>query len=157
MRRISRISGISALIVVLFLSAVWANLAIAYQLPGSAAVRIGACLILSLVTLAALVAVVRRRDWRAVLVYAAVFALVLAWSGSISASNDKDWAADVMHGITGSVDGDRLSVRNVRNFNWRTEADYIERWEQRTYDLSQLRSLDLFLVYWMGPSIAHTI
>src|SRR5262249_27592187 len=28
---------------------------------------------------------------------------------------------------------------------------------QRTYDLSKLRSLDLFLVYWMGPSIAHTI
>jgi hypothetical protein len=146
-----------ASIVVLFLSAVWANLAIAYQLPGSAPVRIGACLILNLIALAALVAVVRRRYWRAVLVYAAAFALVLAWSGSISASNDKNWAADVVHGITGSVDGDRLSVRNVRNFRWRTEADYIERWEQRTYDLSQLRSLDLFLVYWMGPSIAHTI
>jgi len=146
-----------ASIVVLFLSAVWANLAIAYQLPGSAPVRIGACLILNLIALAALVAVVRRRYWRAVLVYAAVFALVLGWSGSISASNDKNWATDVVHGITGSVDGDRLSVRNVRNFSWRTEADYIERWEQRTYDLSQLRSLDLFLVYWMGPSIAHTI
>ena len=97
MRRISRISGISALIVVLFLSAVWANLAIAYQFPGSAAVRIGACLILSLIALAALVAVVRRRYWRAVLVYAAVFVLVLAWSGSISASNDKNWATDVVH------------------------------------------------------------
>src|SRR5215831_8003151 len=36
-------------------------------------------------------------------------------------------------------------------------TDYNERWEERTYDLSQLRSLDLFLVYWMGPSIAHTI
>jgi len=157
MRRILIIGGIGALIVVLFLSAVWANLVIAYQLPGSAAVRIGACLILSSIALAALVAVVRRRYWRAVLVYAAVFALVLAWSGSISASNDKNWAADVAHGITGSVDDDRLSVRNVRNFSWRTEADYTERWEQRTYDLSQLRSLDLFLVYWMGPSIAHTI
>ena len=111
----------------------------------------------SRIAVAALVAVVQHRYWRAVLVYAAVFALVLAWSGSISASNDKNWAADVAHGITGSVDDDRLSVRNVRNFSWHTETDYIERWEQRTYDLSQLRSLDLFLVYWMGPSIAHTI
>src|SRR5205814_9599848 len=51
----------------------------------------------------------------------------------------------------------RLSAQNVRNFVWDSEADYSERWEQRTYDLSQLRSLDLFLVYWMGPSIAHTI
>jgi len=92
-----------------------------------------------------------------VLIYAVALALLLAWSGSISASNDKNWAADVVHGITGIVDGDRLSVRNVRNFSWRTEAEYSERWEQRTYDLSKLRSLDLFLVYWTGPSIAHTI
>jgi hypothetical protein len=136
---------------------VWANLAIGYQLPGSAAVRIGACLVLNLLALAALVAIVRRSHWRAVLIYAAAYALLLAWSGSISASNDKDWAADVVHGITGIVDGDRLSVRNLRNFSWHTEADYITRWEDRTYDLSKLRSLDLFLVYWMGPSIAHTI
>jgi hypothetical protein len=157
MRRILRIVGTGALAVFLFLSAVWANLAIAYQLPGSAAVRIGACLVLNLIALAALVAIVRRKHWRAVLVYAAAYALLLAWSGSISASNDRNWAADVVHSITGIVDGDRLSVSNVRNFSWRTETDYTEGWEQRTYDLSKLRSLDLFLVYWMGPSIAHTI
>jgi hypothetical protein len=157
MRRGSRIVGTGAFAVALVLSAIWANLAIAYQLPGPAIVRIGAYLALDLIALAALVAVLQRRYWRAVFVYAAVFALVLAWSGSISASNDKNWAADVVHGITGGVDGDRLSARDVRNFSWRTEADYTERWEQRTYDLSKLRSLDLFLVYWMGPSIAHTI
>src|SRR6201993_709332 len=100
---------------------------------------------------------VRRKHWRAVLVYAAAYALLLAWSGSISASNDKNWAADVVHGITGIVDGHRLSVNNVRNFSWRTEAEYTPAWEERTYDLSQLRALDLFLIYWMGPSIAHTI
>ena len=157
MRRILRIVGTGALVVFLFLSVVWANLVIAYQLPGSAAVRIGACLVLNLIALAALVAIVRRKHWRAVLVYAAAYALLLAWSGSISASNTKNWAADVVHGITGTLDGDRLSVRNVRNFSWRTEADYSAGWEERTYDLSQLRSLDLFLIYWMGPSIAHTI
>ena len=157
MGRILRIAGTGAFIVSLLLSAGWANLAIAYQLPGYAAVRIGACLILNLIALAALVAVVRHRHWRAVLIYAVALALLLAWSGSISASNDKNWAADVVHGITGIVDGDRLSVRNVRNFSWRTEAEYSERWEQRTYDLSKLRSLDLFFVYWTGPSIAHTI
>ena len=157
MGRILRIAGTGAFIVSLLLSAGWANLAIAYQLPGYAPVRIGACLILNLIALAALVAVVRHRHWRAVLIYAVALALLLAWSGSISASNDKNWAADVVHGITGIVDGDRLSVRNVRNFSWRTEAEYSERWEQRTYDLSKLRSLDLFFVYWTGPSIAHTI
>jgi hypothetical protein len=138
---------------------IWANLAIAYQVSGSAGLRAGACLVLNFIALAALVAIILRSRWRwrFVLVYAVAYAIFLAWSGSISATNNKNWAADVAHGITGIVEGDRLSVRNVRNFSWRSEADYTERWEQRTYDLSKLRSLDLFLVYWMGPSIAHTI
>ena len=128
-------------------------------MPGSAVARIGACLVLNLIALAALLAVLRgrRTRWRAVLIYAVAYAIFLGWSSAISASNDKNWAADVAHGITGTVDGGRLSVRNLHNFNWRTDADYTEHWEERTYDLSRLRSLDLFLVYWMGPSIAHTI
>jgi len=159
MRRVLRIVGNGIIALVLVLSAVWTNLAIAYQLPEAAGVRIGACLALDVIALTALLAVVlcRRIRWRAVLIYAVAYAIFLGWSISISASNDKNWAADVVHGITGTINGDRLSVRNLRNFGWRTEADFTQRWEQRTYDLSKLRSLDLFLVYWMGPSIAHTI
>jgi hypothetical protein len=156
-RRISRIVGTGALIICLVLSAVWANLAIAYQSHGSELARIGACLVLDLIAVAALAVVILRKHQQALLIYAPAYAIFLAWSGSISASNDKNWAADVAHGITGKVDGDQLSVRDVRNFSWRTETDYTERWEQRTYDLSKLLSVDLFLGYWMGPAIAHTI
>jgi len=157
MRRILRAGATAVLALSLIFSAGWANLALAYQLPGSAGVRIGACLALDALALAALVGFVLRRRWRAVVVYTVAYAIFLGWSASITTSNDKNWAADVAHGITGTIDGDRLSASNVRNFTWRSEADYSERWEQRTYDLSKLRSLDLFLVYWMGPSIAHTI
>jgi hypothetical protein len=156
MRTILRTSLFALCIV---LSAVWANLATAYQLPGSSALRIGACLALNVIALVALTGIVLRwpRRWLSVLIYAVGYAIFLAWSGSIRASNDKNWAADVAHTVTGKVDGDRLSIENVRNFSWRSEANYTERWEQRTYDLSKLQSLDLFLGYWMGPAIAHTI
>src|SRR5215472_16830128 len=109
-------TGLPALLLVL--SAVWANLAIAYQLPGSSALRIGICLALNMITPAELVGVVLRRHWRwrFVLIYAVAYAIFLAWSGSISASNNKNWASDVAHGITGIVEGDRLAVGNVRNF-----------------------------------------
>ena len=157
MRRALRAGATGLLALSLILSAAWANLAITYQLPGAAGLRIGACLALDVIALAALVGLASRRRWRAVVVYAVAYAIFLGWSASIKASNDKNWAADVAHGITGTIDGDRLSASNVRNFNWRTEADYTERWERRTYDLSKLRSLDLFLGYWMGPTIAHTI
>jgi len=159
MRRVLRIVRISLLALVLVLSAVWANLAIAYQMPESAGVRIAACLALNMIALVALGGIVLSwpRRWPSVLIYAVAYAIFLAWSSSISASNDKNWAPDVAHGITGTIHGDRLSANDVRNFTWRSETDYSERWEHRTYDLSKLRSLDLFLVYWMGPSIAHTI
>ena len=157
MRRALRAGATGLLALSLILSAAWANLAIAYQLPGAAGLRIGACLALDVIALAALVGLASRRRWRAVVVYAVAYAIFLGWSASISASNDKNWPADVAHGITGTIDGDRLSASNVRNFSWRSEADYTERWEQRTYDLSELRSLDLYLGYWMGPAIAHTI
>ena len=156
-RRVLGIFGTGALISCLFLSAVWANLAIAYQLPQSTGVRIAASLALDFIALAALVAIIRRRHWRAVLIYAVAYTIFLTWSASIRATNDKNWAADVAHGTTGVIDGDQLSVRHVRNFRWHTETDYTESWEQRTYDLSRLQSLDLFLGYWMGPAIAHTI
>ena len=139
-RRVLGIFGTGALISCLFLSAVWANLAIAYQLPQSTGVRIGACLVLNSIALAALVAIISRRHWRAVFIYAVAYAILLAWSASIRATNDKNWATEVAHGVTGVIDGDQLSVRDVRNFSWRTEADYTEH-----------------LVYWMGPAIAHTI
>jgi hypothetical protein len=156
-RRVLRIGGTFLLIVVILASAAWANLAISYQLPGPPAIRIGACLVFNVVALGAVTGFVLRRYSRAVVVYAAVYAALLVWWASINPSNDRDWAAAVAHGVTGSLDGDRLSVQKVRNFSWHNEADFAERWEQRTYDLSKLQSLDLYLVYWMGPSIAHTI
>jgi len=157
MRRVFRAGATGLFVLSLFLSAAWANLALAYQMPGSSGLRIAAFLALDVIAFAALAGVVLRGRWRPVLIYAVAYAIFLAWSGSIRASNDKNWAADVARGITGIVDGDRLSVRNVRNFSWPSVADYTENWEQRTYDLAKLRWLDLFLVYWMGPSIAHTI
>jgi hypothetical protein len=50
-----------------------------------------------------------------------------------------------------------MIVRNVRNADYRSETDYTVRLEDRDMDLSRIRSLDLFLIYWGSPLIAHTI
>jgi len=54
-------------------------------------------------------------------------------------------------------DGDRITIENVRTNEYRSETDYTPRYETRRYDLKALRSVDLFLVYWGSPLIAHTI
>jgi hypothetical protein len=156
-RRLLRLGGITLLIIIVLLSAAWASLAIRYRLPGSTAIRVGTCVLLDAVAIAAMIGVIRHQHRRALLVYAAAYTVLLVWWTSIHPSNEKDWASDVAHGVTGSLDGDRLSVQNVRNFSWRSETEFTARWEQRAYDLSTLQSIDLYLVYWMGPAIAHTI
>ena len=54
-----------------------------------------------------------------------------------------------------TIDGDRVTVRNIRNFDYRTETDFTPAYYDRTFDLRQLDRVDLVAVYWMGPAIAH--
>ena len=94
---------------------------------------------------------------RALLGLALLFAGVLAWWLSLEASNERDWLPDVARLPRATIEGDRVTIENVRNFEYRSEEEYTERWEQRSYDLSRLRGVDLFLSYWGSPWIAHTI
>jgi hypothetical protein len=90
----------------------------------------------------------------AALVFAA---LGLAWWHARRPSNTRDWQRDVARMAAAEIRGERVTVRNVRNFHYRSRTDYDERWEERTYDLGQLDGLDIFFIYWGAPLIAHTI
>lgn len=94
---------------------------------------------------------------RAMLVCAAGVAIVLSWWLSLAPSNDRDWQPDVARPAVATIDGDELTIRNVRNFHYRSETDYDVRWEERTYDLSKLEGADFVLSKWGSPWIAHTI
>ena len=86
-----------------------------------------------------------------------VAALAVGWWMGLRPSNDRDWRRDVARLATAQVDGERVVVKNVRNFRYRTVDDFDERWEERTYDLSLLEGLDVFFIDW-GPRLYnHTI
>jgi hypothetical protein len=91
--------------------------------------------------------------------FAALLALaaVVAWWLAIPPSNDRDWSPDVSRLPRAAIAGNRVTIENVRNFDYRTETEYTERWETRTYDLDHLRGVDLFLSFWGPTLIAHTI
>ena len=82
---------------------------------------------------------------------------VLAWWHSIAPSNDRDWQPDVARLPRAHINGDRIAIENVRNFDYRTQSDFTEHWETRSYDLRMLVGADMFLSYWGSPVIAHTI
>ena len=80
--------------------------------------------------------------------FAAAVAVLLVWWSTIRPSNDRTWLADVARPPHGELSGDRLTIHDLRNFDYRSETDFTERWETRTYDLSGLDRLDFFLSYW---------
>lgn len=83
--------------------------------------------------------------------------MVLVWWLFIAPSNDRDWQTDVAQLASADISGSQVTIRNVRNFNYRTTTDYDENWETRTYDLDQVLGFDLFISKWGPKNIAHTI
>jgi len=98
-----------------------------------------------------------RSPWNGAVGVVVAVGLVLAWWIGIEARNDRPWQPDVAELPTAEITGDLLTIRNVRNFTYRSETEYTPRWETRTYDLAGIQGLDLFVSYWGPRAIAHTI
>jgi hypothetical protein len=139
----------------LFAVALWWSLALYFRLELSApwpAIAAGVW-----VAAAAAVLVFVRPFRVGALVVMAGFGLLALWWGTLRPSNDRDWAPEYANAPWGELDGDQLTLHNVRNFDYRSETDFTPRWETRTFDLSQITGLDMFISYWGSPWIAHTI
>lgn len=102
------------------------------------------------------IAYARRNDRRALAALALPFAAILTWFILIAPSNDRVWSPEMAQLLTYTRDGDTITVKNVRNFNWTGPDKADEKWETRTYALSNLKSVDVLSLYWKGPRIAHT-
>jgi hypothetical protein len=145
-----------ALALVLF--AAWAGGALYFRAPfpppGNAALALG----LAGLLLACGWALLRRRAKPAiVLVSVAASAAFAGWYATIHPSDSLNWAPDVARRSLVHLEGDVIRVKNLRDFDWQGENHGIARWEDRNYALSQLQTLDIFLSYWSGPTIAHLI
>jgi hypothetical protein len=89
--------------------------------------------------------------------YLAVFVLLLIWFFSLRPSNDRVWAPEVAVLATATVNGHFVEIKNVRNFDYRTETDFTPRYYDKTYDLDKLQSVDLVLSTWGIPGVAHVL
>lgn len=80
---------------------------------------------------------------------------VLLWWLQILPSNDRNWAPEYTRLASVARDGDRVTIRNVRSFTYRSEADYTPAYYDAAYDLGTLDTVDLVTSYWAGEGIAH--
>ncbi|MBK1790773.1 DUF4105 domain-containing protein [Persicirhabdus sediminis] len=87
----------------------------------------------------------------------AFFVLILSWWLTLKPSNDLDWMVDFRNISYAEMDGDKVTIHNVRDFDYRTDKDFDENWIQREVHLSNFKGADISMTYWGPTLICHTM
>lgn len=145
------ISGVYALCKVVLIA--WAALAIYYSnLPWSE-LR----LVLAIAFSAFAIWGVWLSRWRYMPAAVTVLFLgVVVWWLSIAPSHDRNWRPEVAVMPRAVIDGDRVRLTGVRDFDYRTRHDFTVRYEEREVSLSHLVALDFYVSYFMEGPVGHT-
>ena len=157
MRKFLRVSLFTVVILTLAILTAWAALALWYRLPFGTPLRAGVSGVFALLGFAVCAALFTPRRLRALATFCLALATVIFWWSTLAPPASSNWAPDVARQVTGEIDGDTLTLTDVRNFDWSTATEATAPWETRSYDLSQLQSVDLFISYLAGPQMAHMI
>ena len=74
-------------------------------------------------------------------------------------SNDRDWSPELAQLATAKFEtGNKVAIQNVRNGEWLTAVDCLVKYENRTYDLNDLETVDFIVVPFNDHcAIAHTL
>jgi Domain of unknown function (DUF4105) len=154
---IKLLSRFSAWLVTLIavVAAIWATGALYFDLPAPSAIRNVAAAVWLLGFVIAWFWLPHRRWSR--LIVGVVFLCILGWWLSIPPRQDRDWKPDVAVLPNAVIEGDQVTINDVRNFDWRSLTDFTTRYDTRSYSLSRLQGADLFVIYWGSPLIAHSI
>ena len=78
---------------------------------------------------------------------------------SLRPSNERSWVNDNKKMATAEIEGNKVTIRNIRDFEWRSTRDYDERWIDMDISLDKVSKIWFFLEYF-DPSrrqMAHTI
>ena len=129
--RVSRVIGLAIVWFVLAALTVWAAASSLYIDLRNPALRIPVTVIYVLAILAALF--MFKRYPSAPVICLAGFCSVLVWWLALEPSNDGDWQPDNARTAWAELDGDRVTIHNLRNCDYRTETEYANCWGDRTF------------------------
>jgi hypothetical protein len=158
--RVARWCGWGVLWIFVAGMAVWSLLAVRYAALGAGGPR-GFAMLTMLGVYVGWWAFVK--SWRGRIAGSAAMSLMtVIWFLSLRPSQDRDWPAETAEVATATREGDAITIRNVRNFAHLGSGEGestgpARRWEARTYDLSQLESVDFIVSDFGAMPMAHTM
>ena len=128
------------------LVAVWMVGAIYFDLCGGA--RWGRWVALAWVVGLIAMLVVWRPLWQPTVALLGAESLFLVWWFRLKPSNDRDWDPSAAFLPRAVIDGDAVTIENVRNLEYRSIDDFTQNWETRTYHLSNIKGVDYVFFDW---------
>lgn len=133
----------------------WCVLAIHFSnLPGQT-LRSAAAAVFALGWVAIVVLFWRRKHkkwW-----FLASFMIIAVWYWFIPASNDRDWIPEYAKMAHADIDGDRVTIHNIRNSTYRSATDFDVHYHDKTYDLNDLETVDFVCSSWGVKDVIHTL
>jgi hypothetical protein len=88
--------------------------------------------------------------------FLAAFLAVVGWWITIRPSHDRPWRPEVAVMPRAIIDGDRVRLTGVRNFDFRSRNDFTVRYEEREIQPSHVTGLDFYVSYWSEGLVGHT-
>ncbi|MGE3779289.1 MAG: DUF4105 domain-containing protein [Pirellulaceae bacterium] len=85
-------------------------------------------------------------------------AQLLAPVPTLAPSNNRDWSPDLAVMPYAEVEGDKITMRNIRYCTYRSDDEYVVKHYDRAFDAQQVRSVDFIVVpFKQAEGLAHTM
>ncbi len=138
---------------VALLAASWVAGAIYYDVGKSS--RTGLTLAVVWMGLAVGALAIWRPSWQPLVMLAASIGVFLVWWFSLRPSSERPWDQDFTHVPRASLAGDTVTIEGLRNTDYGASGDRTTRFEMREYRLSELRGVDVLILFWGSPWMCH--
>jgi hypothetical protein len=132
----------------------WVAMAIHYHVRGPRLRRLAS--LVPLVVVGASLVLLPLRPW-ALAVWSGPLLVTILWWLSLRPKSNRDWGPgmDVLPHV--ELAGDVVRIRQFRNFRYTASGAPLPQYEERTFDLTKVSSVDYILAHWSGPMFGHTM
>jgi hypothetical protein len=126
------------LLVILLGLTLWAAGALYFLLPLKE-FRLPFAVIYAIVIFGLLLAI--RPLWKGAIAVIGLFFLVFGWTMTIRPSNDGNWQPEVAQTAWAEIAGEKVTIHNFRNFDYRTSTDFVPHWETKVPGVTHAKEI----------------
>lgn len=132
----------------------WAALALFYcSFPAASGLR--APIAIAYLVIVVLWIILKKKHTQAFFISLVGFMVIALWFNTIQPRTGRQFPLELTLPYA-EFKGDTVTIHNVRNNVYRTKDNFDVHYETRTYDLNDLKTLDVMTNYWGMAAIAHT-